>query len=326
MQLDGRHAGAVELLGQLLGAVLGAGEHHDAARRGRQVGEHREPVPGVDVQHVVRHRGHRRLGRVGVVGDRTVEVALDDDVDAGVQRGGEQHPLPLARSAVEDALDRREEAQVGHVVGLVQDGDLHRAEVGVALTDEVLEPPGGGHEHVDAALQRPHLRVLAHAAEDRQGGQAGRRRERRERLVDLTDQLTGRSQDEGPRRTAADGGAPRGVPGGQPGHEGQQEGVGLAGAGAATAKDVPAGQRVGQGGGLDGGRHGDAAVGKKGGQVGGHAEIGEAGGHGEVFRDVCGVSPGAQAPGGSGATLGAARGRAQIKRPEARRCGALGPV
>ena len=58
----------------------------------------------------------------------------------------------------------------------------------------------------------------------------------------------------------------RGLPGttrpaglGEPGDQGQQERVGLAGAGAAAAEDVPAGQRVEQRGGLDRGGRGDVA-------------------------------------------------------------------
>ena len=46
---------------------------------------------------------------------------------------------------------------------------------------------------------------------------------------------------------------------GEPGDERQQERVGLAGAGAAAAEDVPAGERVGQRGGLDRGGRGDVA-------------------------------------------------------------------
>ena len=95
------------------------------------------------------------------------------------------------------------------------------------------------------------LRVLADAAEDGAGGQAGGRGQRRERLVDLADQLAGRREDQRARRAGAGRAAGRG----EPGDERQQEGVGLAGAGAAAAEDVAAGERVGQRRGLDrGGR------------------------------------------------------------------------
>ena len=64
------HAALVELAGQRLGAVLGAGEDDGAARRAGQVDQHGDAVLAVDVQHVVVHRGDRRLRRVGLVGDR----------------------------------------------------------------------------------------------------------------------------------------------------------------------------------------------------------------------------------------------------------------
>src|SRR5450759_625382 len=43
VKLDGRNPGGVELLGKLLGAVLGAGEDHRAARGRREVDQHRKP-------------------------------------------------------------------------------------------------------------------------------------------------------------------------------------------------------------------------------------------------------------------------------------------
>ena len=100
--------------------------------------------------------------------DRVVQVALDQDVDAGVERGGEQHALPVAGGLVEQAADDRQEAEVGHVVGLVEDGDLHRAEVDVAGLHVVGEPAGAGDDDVDAGAQALDLRVGAHAAEDGQ--------------------------------------------------------------------------------------------------------------------------------------------------------------
>ena len=59
------------------------------------------------------------------------------------------------------------------MVGLVEHGDLDRAEVAVTLADQVLEASGAGQDDVDAAAQTLYLRVLADAAEDGLGGQAG---------------------------------------------------------------------------------------------------------------------------------------------------------
>ena len=172
VQLDRGHAGAVELAGQLLGAVLGAGEHDGAAGSGDEVEQHGQVPVGGHVQHVVRHRRDRRLRRVGLVGHRVVQVALDEDADAGVEGRGEQHPLAVRGRGVEEAAHLREEAEVGHVVGLVDDGDLDGVERDVALADEVLEAAGAGDDDVDAAADGRDLRALADAAEDGARGEA----------------------------------------------------------------------------------------------------------------------------------------------------------
>ena len=91
-----------------------------------------------------------------------------------------------------------QEAEVGHVVGLVEHGQLDVGEPAVALADEVLEAAGAG-DHDVGGLQAADLRVLAHAAEDGLGGEAGGRGERREGRLDLADQLTGRGEDQGAR-------------------------------------------------------------------------------------------------------------------------------
>ena len=55
------------------------------------------------------------------------------------------------------------------MVGLVEHGDLDRAEVAVTLADQVLEPAGAGQHDVDALAQAGDLGVLADAAEDGEG-------------------------------------------------------------------------------------------------------------------------------------------------------------
>ncbi len=85
-------------------------------------------------------RVHRRVG----------EVVLDERGDVTVERGGEQQPLAAGRRLVEQPAHHRQEAEVGHVVGLVEHGDLDRVEVAGAALDQVDEPAGGGDEDVDA--------------------------------------------------------------------------------------------------------------------------------------------------------------------------------
>ena len=55
----------------------------------------------------------------------------------------------------EDAGDAGQEPEVGHVVGLVDDGDLDRVEADDPLLHQVFQPAGAGHDDVDAGLAAP---------------------------------------------------------------------------------------------------------------------------------------------------------------------------
>ena len=180
---------------------------------------------------------------------------------------------PAGRCRVEDPLHAGQEAEVGHVVGLVEHGDLHRVEAAVALTDQVLEAARAGDDDVDALAQRRDLRALADAAVD--GGDAQRHCccQRLQRGHDLVGQLTGGYEDEGTRLAGlAATAACR-----ESDDERQGEGDGLATAGLAAAEHVVAEQRVGKRGRLDREGGGDAAGGEDCDQRGRHAEGGEVG-------------------------------------------------
>ena len=224
------------------------------------------------------HRHHRGLGRSAswVTG---WDIALDEGVHGVVEGCREEHALTVARGPVEEPLDGGQEAEVGHVVGLVEDSDLDRVEAHVPLTDEVLEPARAGDDDVDAPGECLDLRVLTDAAEDGARGEPGCRRERCESLVDLGGQLAGRREDEGTRTLRCAAGAAAQ----QTGDDRQEERIRLAGAGAAPAEDVTSGEAVRQGRGLDRGGGRDAALSEHGAQACGHAEVGE-GSHGEVYE------------------------------------------
>ena len=84
---------------------------------------------------------------------------------ARVESGREQHPLAAGRGPAEDPADGGQEAEVGHVVGLVEDGDLDVGQRAVALLDQVLQPAGAGDDDVGAAPDGRDLRALTDAAE-----------------------------------------------------------------------------------------------------------------------------------------------------------------
>ncbi len=252
-----------------LGAVLGAGEDDRATGCGGQVDQHREPRVLADVQHVVGHAPTGDCAESTLCVTGLFRKRLTSTSTPRVQGGGEQHPLAAPRRRVEQALDDRQEAEVGHVVGLVEHGDLDGVEVGVTAAEVVLEPAGAGDDDVDAVAQAADLRARADAAEDGERAQAERPGQRGER----------------PRRSGwpARGSGARISARGRPGRRLRDaarragpgraaERVGLAGAGAAAAEHVAPGERVGQRGGLDREGLGDAELGEHADQRVGDAE------------------------------------------------------
>ena len=285
LQVHGGDAGLAELLGHLLGAVLGAREHHAPARAGGERLDEGLLVVRMGHQHLVVHGGHRGLGVVRRVQHRVLEELLDQHVHAVVQRGGEQQPLRALRGLGEDAGDHGQEAHVGHVVGLVQHGDADVFEREQALLDEVLETPGAGHHDVHAVGERLLLVLLGDATEDHGGVQARGLGERGHGAVDLGGELPrgGQHQTGGAVRTA---GHPAGAGGEtrEAGDQRQRERHRLAGARAAAAEHVPPGQGIGEGLLLDGESFRDAHAGEIRGKRLGHTEVFERMRQGTSFR------------------------------------------
>ena len=240
VELDRRDAVAVELAGERLGAVLGAGEDHGAAGCAGQVDQDRQPV-----------RRGRCAGRGGPswrsatapsrpVGHRRLRNRLTR-TSIALSRVAENSSRWPSRGVLSSR--RRtdgKEAEVGHVVGLVEDGDLD-----VEPSEQWPWPirsssrPGQATTMSTPRRRACDLGVLADAAEDGAGAEAGCLGQRRERGVDLADQLTGRRQDQ---RAGCARGARLAARAVEPGDEREQERVGLAGAGAAAAEHVAPGK------------------------------------------------------------------------------------
>ena len=155
--------------------ALRAAEHDRRAHRLDDLGAPRDAVLLADPPEVV-------LDRPGVgtlrqpVHDRVVLVAPDEHVDRVVEGRGEEQRLTCRRGPVEQATDLGEEAHVGHAVGLVDGDDLDRAEVDVALADQVGEAAGARDDDVDASAQRLALSAEADAAVAGHRGETARAR------------------------------------------------------------------------------------------------------------------------------------------------------
>src|SRR6476620_1713298 len=292
----GRHdALLAQLERDAVGAELGATEHDGAALAVGDLGRDDLLVLRVDEQDVVVHALDRRGGVVRRVRHRVGEVLLDERVDAAVERRREEEALAVGRDLVEARRDLGHEAHLGHVVGLVEDGDRDVVHLDRATLEQVVEAARGRDEDVDALVQGVDLRGVAEATGDELVAQADDVHERLERVGDLHRELTRRREDEGVRLARATWQ----VRLEQSGDEGQTEREGLAGSGLAAAEDVLAGQCVGDRRGLDREGRGDALAGQALDDALRQAEGGEA----VVGRDVDG-SVGHVGPGRLGPAVG----------------------
>ncbi len=265
------HARLAQLAGDAVGAELGAHEDDGAAVAPGDGGGQRRLVPRLNDQHVVGHGGDRALRRVDLVADGLHQVALHERVDLVLERRGEQHPLTAGRHLVEQLGDLGQEAQIGHLVRLVEHRDLDVVEGAGTAADDVAQAAGGGHQDVDAAFEGVDLVAHGGAAADDLQPQAEHVAVRLQRVGDLHGQLAGRGEDDGARALRGGAGA------GQAGQRGQAEAERLPGAGAAPAENVTAGQRVRDGGGLDGERGGHPVFGELAHHVLRQTEVGERG-------------------------------------------------
>ena len=197
VQVNCRHTRFGELFGEFACLMFGSHEQDSPSAAGGQ------PVHQLllglytgDVEHVVGHRRHRRVGAVDRMQHLVAEESLDEFVDAVVEGCGEHQPLATGRCRRENPGNAGKEAEIGHVVGFVDDSDLDRVETDHALLHQVFEATRAGHHDVDAGLQRRHLLALRYAAEDRGHAQVVRGRQRFESSGDLGGELTRGRQDE----------------------------------------------------------------------------------------------------------------------------------
>ncbi len=88
---------------------------------------------------------------------------------------GEQHGLPVRGRELQDALDVGQEAEVQHLVRLVEDQGADLGQVEVTLPGQVEQPSRRADQDVDPGPQGLDLRLVGAAAVQRQhaGADAG---------------------------------------------------------------------------------------------------------------------------------------------------------
>ena len=279
MQVDSGDACRGELFGKLLGLVLGAREQDATSlTRGELADERGLLFSSGDQEHAVGHlpRGDARL--IDLVAHGRGQEPASEHIDAAVERRAEQEALTVGRRRGEDPRDAREEAEVGHVVGLIEHAHLDPVEPHDLLLHEVFETAGAGHDDVDARAKRLLLRTLADAAEDGGDSKTDGMCQRLDGRGDLRGELSRGGEDQTTWATRGQRG--RGCCDTR--HQRQRERDRLAAAGAAAAEHVPPGERVGKRVPLDGEGLGLARGGENVGEHCGHAEVEESR-HGGAF-------------------------------------------
>ena len=211
-------------------------------------------------------RGRHRVQR-GII-----DIAGHQLADPAVQGRGEEHPLAARGRLVEDAGDRGHEAQVGHVVRLVEHGDLDVGEREGTPLEQVDESARRRHDDVGVA-HAGNLPADRHTAVDRGDAHADAAAQRRERVGDLLGEFAGRDEDQAAGCLLA----PPVRGGREPGQHRKAEGQRLARPGLGAAEHVAAGQRIGKRPGLDGERLVDVTRRERPDQPGVQAEFGERG-------------------------------------------------
>jgi hypothetical protein len=238
--VDGRDGEAVEVevLGDLVGAMLGACEYDDAAQR--FVAQHLPQLGalggGRGGDDALGHINHSRALRRGFDTHWIAQQPGGEFSDRSRHGGREQRRLALGADGLGDLGHRLDEAHVEHPVGLVEHQPARFVELELAVGNQVLQTARGGDHHVDAARQLVDLGAARHAAQHQSGGQAGAGAEAAQALIDLHRQFAGRRQDQG----AAGHGVGTAAHGGKAGQDRQAEGRRLARAGLGDAQDVAA--------------------------------------------------------------------------------------
>ena len=150
-----REAALGQIVGDPLRGALGPAEdHHPVAVLGLQdAGDDLglvEVVRLVDELRRGRHRG-RVLGGLGPDVDRVAQVPAGHGDDRRRHGRGEQHRLAQLGGLGQDPLDVGQEAEVEHLVGLVEHQHLDVAQVERAAVGEVQQPARCADHDVDAA-------------------------------------------------------------------------------------------------------------------------------------------------------------------------------
>ncbi len=183
--------------------------------------------------------------------------------DGSGHGGAEQHRLASGGRHRQQLLDVRQEAEVEHLVRLVQHDGAGVRQREVPLFGQINEAAWGADDDFDARFQRLDLGLVGPSAVDREHPNAAARASASQVLSDLAGQFASRGHRKGLRRSGTLEGIEALIGGGQHSLQHRQaEAECLAGAGLGLADDVVAAQGDRQRHRLDGERMRDAVLGQ----------------------------------------------------------------
>ena len=239
---------ALQLLGQLVGAVLGTAEH-----------QYLEPVVVLDqVSQQGRlalfvHRGDPLGDQLGggvawahIDFHRIVHQAFGQGADFRGEGGRKHQVLPFRRQFGEDLAYVVDETHVEHTIRFVQHQYFQAVEFHCVLLIEIQQAPGSGYQNIGTATQALHLRIDLHTAEYHGGSERQILAVGGHTFGDLGGQFPGGGQYQGAYLVVTGG-----LTGAQALQQGQGKTGGLAGAGLGSSHDIAAAEYGGDGLGLD---------------------------------------------------------------------------
>ena len=252
VQAHDRHT-RPELLERLINKphLLARRQEHDALAgqvRPDERKEHVELVVELGNDVALDELGRRGVAGLLVDGDVLwlLEAEPREILDRLCLRGGKEKRLALAGEVVEDGVEGGGETEIEDAIGLVEDEQLHVAQLKVGRLIHVLEKAAGrANENVHAGNAKG-LALEILAADDEAGGELMVDAGLAENLKDLEGELARGGDDDGAE-------AVHRVPlfGVEALKDRDDKGERLAGTGLGGAEDIAAGQRKGESASLD---------------------------------------------------------------------------
>ncbi|CCJ88038.1 hypothetical protein BN133_4415 [Cronobacter dublinensis 582] len=237
--VDSRSGDAVfvQLLGQMVSAMFGAGKHQHLlpVAIANQVRKQFPLAFFINEMHMLRHLpGGGVAARHGHF-FRVAQQFFRQRFDVVGEGRGEQQVLTLRRQLRQHAANVVNKAHVEHAVGFVEHQHFDLVEFHRVLVFKIQQTARGGDKHIHAAAQFHHLRVDAHAAKYHQRADIEIFAVFAHVLAHLGCQFARRGQDQRAHRATA---LRVRLTGGQALQQRQREACGFAGAGLGTGHQI----------------------------------------------------------------------------------------